>query len=92
MGRAVIGDGSDVIDETTVRRQLAGFLRGISAEDIDLDVDLFDQGLDSLSAMELVQQARDAGHDVGYVDLLGDSTPRGWLRLLERRAAEERGA
>jgi len=53
-------------------------------EPVDLDDDLIEVGLDSVSVMHLVEELRDDGYELTFAQLAETPTVRAWGALLER--------
>ncbi|KAB1658771.1 hypothetical protein F8O09_04100 [Pseudoclavibacter sp. CFCC 11306] len=73
-------------DISALQQVVATALKNDDPSSIDPAEDVFDQGLDSLSTMEIVQRARDAGYTVTYMDLLEASTLGEWVEVLREHA------
>ena len=69
------------LDRERLRGDVADAL-GEPPEQIGDADDLFDRGLDSLRLMSLVERWRDAGADIGFIDLVEEPTVEAWSRLL----------
>lgn len=71
---------SDIIEE--LRVEVATAL-GVASEQVDIDADLADLGLDSVRLMGVVEGIIARGYDVDYVDLAEDPRLDAWRGLLE---------
>lgn len=65
-----------------LRTEIAAALE-VAPEQVDPDIDLTDQGLDSVRLMGLMGRIQDAGHSVDYADLADDPRLAAWDRLLD---------
>ena len=72
-----------------VRAEVAEVLAE-APEDLGLDEDLLDRGLDSIRLMTLVQRWEADGVEVSLLELAEDPTVRGWTALLEKKREETR--
>ncbi|WP_116115616.1 phosphopantetheine-binding protein [Austwickia chelonae] len=55
---------------------------GVSPADVDPDISLADQGLDSVRMMGVVELIREAGHDIDFIDLADDPRLNAWEELF----------
>ncbi|OZF08444.1 phosphopantetheine-binding protein [Rhodococcoides fascians] len=77
-----------IVSEAQALSDIADILY-IEVSDLDIDVDLRDQGMDSVRIMELVQRWRSAGiADVDFISLAEDQRIEHWLSVLEGLQAE----
>lgn len=60
---------------------------GEPAEELGVDDNLLDRGLDSIRLMTLVEKWGEDGIDVSFLELADDPTVTGWHQLLARKAA-----
>ncbi len=65
----------------TIRQEVADLL-GITAGDIDPDLDLVSQGLDSIRMMSLAGKWRKKGLDIDFASLVAQPSVRAWAELL----------
>ncbi|SCX02838.1 mycobactin phenyloxazoline synthetase [Mycolicibacterium fluoranthenivorans] len=65
----------------TIRQEVADLL-GITAGDIDPDLDLVSQGLDSIRMMSLAGRWRKKGLDIDFASLAAEPSVRAWAELL----------
>ncbi|GAA2512784.1 phosphopantetheine-binding protein [Pilimelia columellifera] len=78
---------SELMDQ--LREQIATAL-GVAADEIDVDDDLLDHGLDSVRVMTLVEGWRARGAEISFADLAEAPTIRGWASALERAGLVKR--
>ncbi|MEV0194789.1 phosphopantetheine-binding protein [Kitasatospora purpeofusca] len=64
-----------------IRQDVADVLQ-VDPGDLEDDELLLEQGMDSIRLMTLVQQWRDTGTEVTFVDLAGRATLTRWWELL----------
>jgi aryl carrier-like protein len=81
------------LTEQVVRADVAELLHLLPEEVLDAD-NLFEFGLDSIRLATLLERWRDAGAEIGFVDLAEQPTLAHWLPLLvdEGRPPAEEGA
>lgn len=60
---------------------------GEPVEELDVDDNLLDRGLDSIRLMTLVEKWGEDGIDVSFLELADDPTVAGWHQLLAKKAA-----
>lgn len=65
----------------TIRQEIADLL-GITAADIDPEVDLVSQGLDSIRMMSLAGKWRKKGIDIDFASLAAQPSVRAWSELI----------
>jgi bifunctional isochorismate lyase/aryl carrier protein len=70
----------------TVRTQLAERLF-LEPTELSDDTDLFAEGLDSVTIVDLLEEWRGNGAEVSFADLAERPTLRAWWDLLARTAA-----
>ncbi|WP_329388646.1 phosphopantetheine-binding protein [Streptomyces sp. NBC_01716] len=68
------------------RTDLAEFLH-LSPEEVDLDENPLQAGLDSLRIVTLAERWRAAGADIGFVELAERTSFAQWWQLLSERLA-----
>ncbi|MFF8866122.1 phosphopantetheine-binding protein [Streptomyces sp. NPDC015139] len=73
------------------RADLAEFLY-LSPDEVDLDENPLDAGLDSLRIVTLLERWQSAGADVSFVDLAERTSFAQWWRLLAERQGGENHA
>jgi len=76
---------ADPLTPAAIRADVARMLH--RAPDDDLDEDLFECGLDSVRLLTLLERWREAGADVGFVELAQRPTLENWLLLLTSRVS-----
>ncbi|ORT53523.1 phosphopantetheine-binding protein [Frankia sp. KB5] len=69
------------VDPRTVRADVAELLF-VTPDELGEDDNLFDAGLDSVALLTLVEQWREKGADVAFVDLAENPTLAGFDRVL----------
>lgn len=74
---------------STLRQMVAQLLEFESAE-VSVTDDILDQGLDSVRLMFLIEQLRDQGADIDFLDLAQFTTLSDWAQLLAERGFVER--
>jgi bifunctional isochorismate lyase/aryl carrier protein len=76
---------TDLLTPASVRADVAKMLH-LSPSEVPDDEDLFESGLDSVRLLTLVEQWRDAGAEVSFVDLAERPILAHWLTLVTTRA------
>ncbi|MDX1873729.1 amino acid adenylation domain-containing protein [Mycolicibacterium sp. 120266] len=71
----------------TIRHEIADLL-GVAAVDIDPEVDLVSQGLDSIRMMSLAGKWRKKGLDIDFASLAAQPSVRAWSEMIGRDDAE----
>ncbi|MGW6732429.1 phosphopantetheine-binding protein [Streptomyces sp. NPDC055013] len=74
-----------------LRKDVAELLY-VDAEDVEVDEDVFHQGLDSVRMMALVEGWRAAGAQVGFAELAERPTLTAWAALLSPAGASHADA
>ncbi|MFC8848023.1 MULTISPECIES: phosphopantetheine-binding protein [unclassified Micromonospora] len=59
----------------------------LEADEVPDDANLFEEGLDSIRALELVERWRSRGAEVSFVDLVEQPTVTAWWTLIGPPAA-----
>ncbi len=72
--------GVAAANSQTIREEVAELL-GISPDDVDPDVDLISQGLDSIRMMSLAGRWRRQGIDIDFASLAADPSVSAWSGL-----------
>lgn len=67
---------------TDLRAKVADII-GVSAEEIDTVEELYDQGLDSVRLVDIVNWLREQGYDVEFADFTEDTSLDAWQEILE---------
>lgn len=66
----------------SLRHDVAEVL-GEDPADLDDEENLIERGLDSIRVLTLSARWRDAGHDIGFLDLADEPTIAAWSRLAD---------
>lgn len=64
-------------------RTKAAEIIGVPVEKLDPSEELYDQGLDSVRLVGILNWLREKGHEVDFADLAEDTSLEAWQELLE---------